>query len=140
MPDLRRTPDEKVEISTDIFATTPPASFRKCRNRAFFTAESGCSRYHCLVPFFNRFRRVFAPFSAIHARIAPSSSMRLAASSKASGSNFEKSQQMFIESNGFVIVSVEQTFAMQFCFVDQTRQMHVAAEPFVGTPWENFAH
>src|SRR5438270_13024754 len=44
---------------------------------------------------------------------------------------FQKTEEMFIESDCFVIVTVEQTFAMEPGLVDQAREMNVAAELFV---------
>jgi hypothetical protein len=46
---------------------------------------------------------------------------------------FQKRQQMLIEANGFIVVAVKQSFAMQSGLVDQTRQMHIAAEFLIGT-------
>jgi hypothetical protein len=52
----------------------------------------------------------------------------------------EERQQMFVESNGLVVVPIEQSLPMQPCLVDQARQMHVTAEPFVRTAWAQFLH
>src|SRR2546430_3484084 len=40
----------------------------------------------------------------------------------------EKSEKMFVEADGFVVISVKQPFAMQTGLVDQTRQMNVRSE------------
>src|SRR5205085_1355003 len=45
----------------------------------------------------------------------------------------EKSKKMFVEADGFVVISVKQPFAMQTGLVDQTRQMNVATKFLVGT-------
>src|SRR5436305_2823731 len=47
---------------------------------------------------------------------------------------------MFVETDGFVIVAVEQTFAVEPRLVDQPRQMNVAAEFFVRTARMQSAH
>ena len=47
--------------------------------------------------------------------------------------DFQKTEQMFVETDGLVVVAVEQTFAMQLRLVDQARQMNVSAELFVRT-------
>ena len=52
----------------------------------------------------------------------------------------QKGQKMFIESNGFVIVSVEQPFSMKSGLVNQSRQMHVTAQTIVRTAWKQFLH
>src|SRR5437870_7139153 len=53
---------------------------------------------------------------------------------------FQKAEEMFIEPDCFVIVTVEQTFAMEPGFVDQTREMNVAAELFVRTARMQSSH
>src|ERR1700736_2454924 len=47
--------------------------------------------------------------------------------------NLQKRQQVFIEADRLVVVTVEQPLAMQFRLVDQTRQMHITAELLVRT-------
>src|SRR5882757_4487432 len=42
---------------------------------------------------------------------------------------------MFVEPGGFVVVTVEQAFAVQPCLVNQTRQMDITAEFLVRTAW-----
>lgn len=46
----------------------------------------------------------------------------------------EKGQEMFIETNRLVIVTIEQALAMQLGLVDETRKMDVATQLLVGTP------
>src|SRR5881275_2934497 len=47
--------------------------------------------------------------------------------------DFQKGEQMLIEANGFIVVTVEQSFPVQPGLVDQTRQMHVTAQFLVRT-------
>jgi hypothetical protein len=47
---------------------------------------------------------------------------------------------MFIEANGLVVVAVKQSFPVQPGFIDQTRQMHVAAQFLVRTAWMQSLH
>ena len=47
--------------------------------------------------------------------------------------HFQKGEQMLVEPDRLVIVTIEQPFPMQPRLVDQTRQMDVTAQPFVGT-------
>jgi hypothetical protein len=47
---------------------------------------------------------------------------------------------MFVEPNRFVIVAVEQPLSMELGFVNQARQMHVAAQPVVRAAWTQFLH
>src|SRR6267143_6415086 len=54
--------------------------------------------------------------------------------------NFQKSQQMLVESDSFIVVTVEQAFAMKPGLVDQTRQMHIAAKFLVRTAWMQSLH
>src|SRR2546423_3000403 len=56
------------------------------------------------------------------------------------GVEFEKGEQVFIETHSLVVVTVEQSLPMQPRFIDQAGQMHVAAEFLVGTTRTRFAH
>ena len=47
---------------------------------------------------------------------------------------------MFIEADGFVVVTIEQSFPMQSGLIDQTRQMHVTAKFLVRTAWMQSLH
>ena len=47
---------------------------------------------------------------------------------------------MLIEANGFIVVAVEQSFAMQSGLVDQTGQMHIATEFLIGTARMQSSH
>src|SRR6476620_5614400 len=47
---------------------------------------------------------------------------------------------MFVEPDDFVVVTVEQAFAMQPCLVNQTRQMDITAEFLVRTAWMQSSH
>src|SRR5712664_1417322 len=52
----------------------------------------------------------------------------------------EKAEKMFVEADRFVVVAVEEPFAMQLGLVDQAREMHVAAELFVRTARMQSSH
>src|SRR5207302_1978579 len=41
---------------------------------------------------------------------------------------FEKGEKMFVETNGFIVITVKQAFAVQTGLVDQARQMNIATE------------
>src|ERR1700730_3878139 len=56
------------------------------------------------------------------------------------GVEFEETEKMFVESNGLVVVPVEQSFAMQLGLVDQTGEMDVAAEFLVRTARMQSSH
>src|SRR6184192_2218208 len=45
--------------------------------------------------------------------------------------DLEEAEEMLVEADGLVIVTVEQSLAMQLRLVDQAREMNVAAEFFV---------
>jgi hypothetical protein len=47
---------------------------------------------------------------------------------------------MFVEPDGFVVVTVEQAFAVQLRLVNQTRQMDITAEFLVRTAWMQSSH
>src|SRR5438067_3526227 len=54
--------------------------------------------------------------------------------------DFEKCEQMLVESHGFVVITVEQAFAVQPRLVNQTRQMDITAEFLVRTAWMQSSH
>src|SRR5947208_9311336 len=47
---------------------------------------------------------------------------------------------MLVEPDGFVVVTVEQAFAVQSRLVNQTRQMDITAEFLVRTAWMQSSH
>ena len=47
---------------------------------------------------------------------------------------------MLVEPDGFIVVTVEQAFAMQPCLINQTRQMNITAEFLVRTAWMQSSH
>src|SRR4029077_687034 len=47
---------------------------------------------------------------------------------------------MFVEPDDFVVVTVEQAFAVQPCLVNQTRQMDITAKFLVRTAWMQSSH
>src|ERR1051326_3242068 len=53
---------------------------------------------------------------------------------------FEEGEQMFVETNGFVVVTVEQSLAVQTSLIDQARQMHISAELLVRTARSQLLH
>src|ERR1700745_1231561 len=54
--------------------------------------------------------------------------------------DFEKCEQMLVEPDSFVVVTVQQAFAVQPRLVNQTRQMNVTAEFLVRTAWMQSSH
>ena len=54
--------------------------------------------------------------------------------------DLEKAEEMFIEANRLVVVTIEQAFAMELRLVDQAREMNVAAEFFVRTARVQSSH
>src|SRR5882757_6185918 len=52
----------------------------------------------------------------------------------------EKGEKMLVEADSFVVIAVKQPFAMQTGFVDQTRQMNIAAKLLVGTARSQLLH
>src|SRR6266545_601551 len=54
--------------------------------------------------------------------------------------NFQERQKVLVEPDSLIVVTVEQSFAMKPGFVDQARQMHVAAKFLVRTAWMQSLH
>src|SRR6266571_2369055 len=52
----------------------------------------------------------------------------------------EKAEEMFVEADRLVVVTIEQSFAMKLCLVDQAREVDVAAELFVRTARMQSSH
>src|ERR1700730_11611108 len=53
---------------------------------------------------------------------------------------FKKTEEMFVEADGLVVITIEKPFAMQLRLVDQTREMNVAAEFLVRTARMQSSH
>src|SRR5436305_7915052 len=53
---------------------------------------------------------------------------------------FKKTDQMFFRSNRFVVITIEQSFAMELRLIDQAWKMNVAAEFFVRTARMQSSH
>src|ERR1043166_4944415 len=99
----------------------------------------GLPRDHCLVPFFDFLRRMLGavllhPFQDL---IVAIQSIRCLFECVAV--QLQKSEQMLVEADGFVVVSVEKSLAMEARFVDQAREMNVTAELLVWTTRMGFA-
>ena len=54
--------------------------------------------------------------------------------------HFQEGEQMLVEPGRLVIVTIQQTFPMELCFVDQSRQMDLPAELGVGTTRQLLLH
>src|SRR5437870_10049856 len=54
--------------------------------------------------------------------------------------DFEKAEKMFVEPDSFVVVTVEQAFAMELRLIDQAPKVNVAAELFVRTARMQSSH
>src|ERR1700751_321160 len=54
--------------------------------------------------------------------------------------DFEKCEQRLVEPDSFVVVTVQQAFAVQPRLINQTRQINVTAEFLVRTAWMQSSH
>ena len=127
---------DQVEISADVFPSVATGFLQKVKEPRFLDRRIRRSRNHRFIPLLDFFRRMFRALFAYpfqNSRVVFASVRRFL---KRFRIEFQKREQMFIESGRLVIVAVKQTFAMQARFVDQSRQMHVTAESFVGTAWK----
>ena len=106
----------------------------------FLRGGIGMSRDHRRVPMVDRFGRMFRAVLFHPLENGLVVVQFVGGFFEPIGIQSQKSQEMFVEPNGFIVVSVEQSFAMQFCLVDQTGQMHVPSQLFVGTAWTQLLH
>src|SRR5882762_7123781 len=91
------------------------------------------TRDHFLVPMFDGIRRMFRSIL-----IDPTEDLGIVVKTigdffKVVAVKLEKGEKMFVEADRFVVIAVKQPFAIQTGLVEQTRQMNIAAELFVGT-------
>jgi len=131
---------DEVEISLNIFATAATGFLEEMIETRAFCRGIRMAGDHFLVPMFDRIGRILR--AVLNDPIEDFSVVI-----KTIGDFFEvvaielkESEKMFVESNRLVVVAVEQTFAMQPGFVDQTRQMNIAAKFFVGTARSQLLH
>src|SRR2546430_593694 len=106
----------------------------------FLGGGIGMTRNHRLIPmldFFGRMlgRIVVNPIQNRFVRFEPMDRLFKRITIK-----FKKAEEMFVESNGLVVVTIEQPFAMELRFIDQAREMNVAAEFFVRTARMQSSH
>src|SRR5437899_12566835 len=97
-------------------------------------------RDHFLVPMFDRIRRMFRSIL-----IDPTEDFGIVVKTigdffKVVAVKLEKGEKMFVEANGFIVITVKQSFAMQTGLVDQARQMNIATKFLVGTARSQLLH
>src|SRR4029077_1026860 len=109
--------------------------FEKMQETRLFSSGIGMARNHGLVPLIDRFGRMLLSIF-LHPRENCLLVIQLVSDFfECFSVEFEKREQVLIEPDGFIIVTVEQAFAMQPCLVNQTRQMDITAEFLVRTAW-----
>src|ERR1700737_1196157 len=106
----------------------------------FFGGGVGMPRNHRLVPVFDLVARMFyaALFDPTQNCVVVLQTMNRVFESIAV--EFEKAEEMFVEPDRLVIVTIKQSLAMELGLVDQTRKMNVAAEFFVWTARMQSSH
>src|SRR5215831_10153864 len=105
-----------------------------------FRGGVGMPRNHGVIPFFDGFRRMLLSIF-----LHPGENCLVVVELVGDffeffSVDFEKREQMFVEPDGFVVVTVEQPFAVQSRLVNQTRQVDVTAEFLVRTAWMQSSH
>src|SRR5205809_2495794 len=98
-----------------------------------FGGGVGVPRNHRLVPLFNCFGGMSGPVFLHPLQNCVVFLQPVNNLFKCVAVEFEKREQVFIEPNGFIVVTVKQSFAVQPGLIDQTRQMHVTAQLLVRT-------
>src|SRR5437763_7454678 len=106
----------------------------------FFRGGIGMARNHRLIPMFDFFGRMLGGIvvNPIQNRFVLFELMDRFFKSVAV--KFKKTEQMFVESNRLVVITIEQSFAMEFRLIDQAWKMNVAAEFFVRTARMQSSH
>ncbi len=131
---------DQIEICPDIFPASAAAFLEEMGEARFLRDRVGPTGNHRLVPLLDRFRRMLRaicrnPIQNGSVIIEPMRGFL-----ERIGIPLQKGEEMFVEADGFVIVAVEQSFAMQLRFIDQARQMHVTAESIIRTAWQQLLH
>src|SRR2546430_12741889 len=98
------------------------------------------ARDHFLVPIFDRIGRMFRSIFVDPTEYLSVIVKTIGGFFKVVAIKLEKGEKMFVEANGFVVVTIKQPFAMETRLVDQTRQMNIAAELLVGTARSQLLH
>jgi hypothetical protein len=131
---------DKIKVGLNIFAPGSARFFEEMIKARAFCRGIRMARDHFLVPMFDRIGRMFRSIL-----IDPIEYLSVIV--KTIGDFFElvavkleKSEKVFVEADGFVVISVKQPFAMQTGLVDQTRQMNVATKFLVGTARSQLLH
>src|ERR1043166_6404612 len=123
----------QIKIRPDVGAVFPPRFFEEMKEARAFFGNVGVARDHWLVPFLDFLRRMLGgvllhPFQHFIVARKPVRGFleRVAV-------QLQKSEQMFVEADSFIVVSVEESLPVQARFVDQAREMNVAAQFLVRT-------
>jgi hypothetical protein len=130
----------QIKVGLDILATVAAGFFQEMIKSGAFGGGIWMPRDHFLVPMFDRIGRMFRSI-----QIDPTEDLGIVVKTigdffKVVAVKLEKGEQMFVEADRFVVIAVKQPFAMQTGFVDQTRQVNIAAELLVGTARSQLLH
>ncbi len=121
----------KVEVGGDIFPSFAAGLFQEMVEARFLYRRVGMSHDHGLIPFLDFFRSVTRGV-----RLHPRKNCIVALEFERGffesvRIDFEKAEQVLIETYRLVVITVEQPLVMQTRLVDQSRQMNVIPEALV---------
>src|SRR5438270_3897821 len=106
----------------------------------FFRGRIRMTRNHRVVPLFDGFWRMLHSVFLYPRRNCFVMFKLVGDLFKYVAVDFKECQQMFVEPDGFIVVTVKQAFPVQPGLIDQTRQMNITAESFVRTAWMQSSH
>src|SRR5437867_2700743 len=98
------------------------------------------TRNHFLVPMLDRIGRMFRSIFVDPIEYLGVIVKTIGDFFKVVAVKLEKGEKMFVEADGFVVIAVKQPLAMQTGFIDQPRQMNIAAKFLVGTARSQLLH
>jgi hypothetical protein len=125
---------DEIEISFDIFPAVSARFLEEVKETRLLRGRIGVPGDHGLIPFFDSLFRMpdcMLPYPVQDGRIIVQTMGRFF---KGITIDLEKGQEMFIETNGLVVVAVKQPLAMELGLIDQTRQMDEATQLLVRAP------
>src|SRR5205823_14863250 len=131
---------DQIEIGPNIFATVPACFFEEMLEARFFRGRIRMTRNHRVVPLFDGFWRMLHSVFLYPRRNCFVMFKLVGDLFKYVAVDFKECQQMFVEPDGFIVVTVKQAFPVQPGLIDQTRQMNITAESFVRTAWMQSSH
>ena len=109
---------DEIEIGLNIFAPGATGFFEKMIKARAFCRGIRVARDHFLVPMFDRLGRMFRSIFVDPVKNRGVIVKTIGDFFEVVAVKFEKGENMFVEANGFVVITVKQSFTMQAGLID----------------------